>query len=444
MGIVQRIKSGWNAFLGRYPTQEIRNDGANNQPYMGYSSRPDRMHFVNTSQRTIVASVYNRIAIDVSSIRFEHCKVDENGSFVENIDSGLNYCLNTEANTDQTGKALLQDIVQSMFDEGCVAVVPTDTDFDPTRLSEQWMIQRLKVGRIVGWYPSEVVVHLYNERTGNYQDLRLPKSSVAVIENPFYSIMNEPNSTLKRLQRTIAKLDQLNEQSAAGKLDLIIQLPYAVKSEQRKEIANQRRKELTEQLEGSRYGVAWADGTERIIQLNRSLENNLWDQVKDLTTQLYNQLGLTQGVMDGSANEAVMINYYNNTIAPICSVICDEFKRKFLSRTARSQGQSIVFFRDPFKLVPVSQLADIADKFRRNEIMTSNEIRAEIGLKPSDAQQAETLSNPNITQSSATVEEGMGEEGDAQNDDANDSGGDDYVQDILDELNGGGYDDEET
>ena len=406
MGIVQRIKSGWNAFLGRDPTQEIRNDGTNNQPYMGYSSRPDRMHFVNTSQRTIVASVYNRIAIDVSSIRFEHCKVDENGSFIENVDSGLNYCLNTEANTDQTGKALLQDIVQSMFDEGCVAVVPTDTDFDPTRLSEQWMIQRLKVGRIIGWYPSEVVVHIYNERTGNYQDLRLPKSSVAVIENPFYSIMNEPNSTLKRLQRTIAKLDQLNEQSAAGKLDLIIQLPYAVKSEQRKEIANQRRKELTEQL--------------------------------------YNQLGLTQGIMDGSANEAVMINYYNNTIAPICSVICDEFKRKFLSRTARSQGQSIVFFRDPFKLVPVSQLADIADKFRRNEIMTSNEIRAEIGLKPSDAQQAETLSNPNITQSSATVEQNTGEDEDSQNDDADTGQNDGYVQDILDALNSGGYDDEET
>ena len=288
------------------------------------------------------------------------------------------------------------------------------------------------------------ILHIYNERTGNYQDLRLPKSSVAVIENPFYSIMNEPNSTLKRLQRTIAKLDQLNEQSAAGKLDLIIQLPYAVKSEQRKEIANQRRKELTEQLEGSRYGVAWADGTERIIQLNRSLENNLWDQVKDLTTQLYNQLGLTQGVMDGSANEAVMINYYNNTIAPICSVICDEFKRKFLSRTARSQGQSIVFFRDPFKLVPVSQLADIADKFRRNEIMTSNEIRAEIGLKPSDAQQAETLSNPNITQSSATVEQNTGGDEDSQNDGADTGQNDDYVQDILDALNSGGYDDEET
>lgn len=445
MGIVQRIKSGWNAFLGRDPTSDIRNDGNNNQPYMGYSSRPDRMHFVNTSQRTIVASVYNRIAIDVSAIRFEHCKVDENGSFTENVDSGLNNCLNVEANTDQTAKALLQDIVQSMFDEGCVAVVPTDTDYDPTRLSEQWMIGRLKVGRIIGWYPSEVVVHLYNERTGTFQDLRLPKSMVAIIENPFYSIMNEPNSTLKRLQRTIAKLDQLNEQSAAGKLDLIIQLPYAVKSEQRKELANQRRKELTEQLEGSRYGVAWADGTERIVQLNRSLENNLWDQVKDLTTQLYNQLGLTQGVIDGSANESVMINYYNNTIAPICSAICDEFKRKFLSKTARAQGQSIVFFRDPFKLVPVSQLADIADKFRRNEIMTSNEIRAEIGLKPSNAEQAESLSNPNLNQTSAAVEEGVGDGDDSQNVDDEDEGSDDgYVQDILNELNGGGYDDEET
>lgn len=446
MGIVQRIKSGWNAFLGRDPTDVISTDG--NQPYTGYSSRPDRMHFINTSQRTIVASVYNRIAVDVSSIKFEHCKVDENGSFTEAVDSGLNNCLNIEANTDQTAKALLQDIVQSMFDEGCIAVVPTDTDYDPTRLSEQWMIQRLKVAKITGWYPSEVTVHIYNERTGQFQDLRLPKSAVAIIENPFYSIMNEPNSTLKRLQRTIAKLDQLNEQSAAGKLDLIIQLPYAVKSEQRKELANQRRKELTEQLEGSRYGVAWADGTERIVQLNRSVENNLWDQVKDLTTQLYNQLGLTQGIIDGSANESAMINYYNNTVAPICSAICDEFKRKFLSKTARAQGQSIVFFRDPFKLVPVSQLADIADKFRRNEIMTSNEIRAEIGLKPSDAAQAESLSNPNLNQSSAAGDAGYEDYEDAQNEEPYEEDPNaQYVQQILDELNNldsGGSADEET
>lgn len=407
--IFQRVRSGWNAFMGRDPT--TRPPNSNYDSGYGYSYRPDRIGFTRTNARSVVASIYNRIALDVSQINIEHAKTDENGQYAETINSDLNNCLTLEANVDQTGRALIQDIVQSMFDEGCVAVVPTDADFDPTGPSEAYKIYELRVGRILEWYPYEVKVRVYNERVGHFKDIIVPKSCTAIIENPFYAIMNEPNSTLQRLLRTINKLDEYNAQSSSGKLDMIIQLPYQVKSEQRRAYANQRRKELEEQLEGSRYGIAWADGTEHITQLNRSLDNNLWDQVKDLSSQLYNQLGLTQGVIDGSADEAVMINYFNNTIAPVCTAICDELKRKFLSKTARTQGQSIVFFRDPFKLVPVSQLADIADKFRRNEIMTSNELRAEIGMKPSKAENAEELRNPNLNKSN----EEMATDADAQN-----------------------------
>ena len=395
--IVQRFRSGWNAFLGRDPTNVIyRQPGVE---YYGYSSRPDRRRFSGGNQRSIVASIYNRIALDVAGIGFKHVTLDENGGYVDPVSSGLANCITREANTDQTGRALIQDIVQSMFDEGVVAVVPTDTDYDPSTISERFDVLRLRTAKITAWYPSEVVVHCYNERIGRYQDLRLPKSMVAIIENPFYSTMNEPNSVLQRLIRTINRLDDLNEQSTAGKLDLIIQLPYVVKNEQKKLEANQRRAELERQLEGSRYGVAWVDGTEHVTQLNRAVENNLWEQVKDLEQQVHNQLGLSQGVIDGTADEAVMINYFNNTITPICSAICDEFNRKFLSKKALTMGQAVMFYRDPFKLVPVSQLAEIADKFRRNEILTSNEIRAEIGFKPSKEERANELSNPNLNKS---------------------------------------------
>lgn len=411
--IAQRFRSGWNAFLGRDPTKQTLNDLG-----YGYSYRPDRMRYTRTNYKTVVASVYNRIAVDVSAIHFEHARLDDNKNFSETIESDLNNCLNVEANVDQTGRAFLQDVVESMFDEGVVAVVPTHTDVDPYNTTA-FKVLELRVGKILEWYPSTIKVHLYNEMIGQFQDVILPKSGVAIIENPFYSVMNEPNSTLQRLLRTISRLEALNEQTGSGKLDLIIQLPYLVKSEQKRKEAEQRRKDLEMQLADSKYGVGYIDGTEHVTQLNRSLENNLWQQVKDLTTQLFNQLGLTQGVLDGTADEATMINYYNSTVAPICSAITDEFIRKFLSKTARSQKQSIVFFRDPFKLVPVSQLADIADKFRRNEIMTSNELRSEIGLKPSDAANAEELRNPNLNASDQELEQRYGN--DAQNDDSEDS-----------------------
>lgn len=400
--ILQRFRSGWNAFLGRDPTNTI--SSTPDKEYYGYSYRPDRVRYTRGNERSIVSAIYNRLAIDTSTIDFVHAKTDEDGKYISSIKSGLNNCLTVEANVDQTARALILDIVQSMFDEGCVAVVPTDTTSDPTTLSESYDILELRTGKIISWYPSEVVVHLYNERTGRFEDVRLPKSSVAIIENPFYSIMNEPNSILQRLIRTINKLDNFNEQSTSGKLDLIIQLPGAIRSEQRMAEANKRRQNLIDQLEGSKYGIAWTDGTEHITQLNRSVENNLWDQVKDLTTQLYNQLGLTQSIIDGSANESNMINYRNNFITPICSAICDELTRKCLSKNARTRGEAIVFFSDPFKLVPVSQIADIADKFRRNEIMTSNEIRTKIGMRPRDENNAEELRNPNLNRSNVDLQ----------------------------------------
>ena len=396
-GIIQRFRSGWNAFMSRDPTNTITD--ASNIEYYGYSYRPDRVRYTRGNEKSIVSAIYNRLAVDTSMIDFVHAKTDEDKNYVSQILSGLNNCLTLEANVDQTGRAFITDLVQSMFDEGCVAVVPTDTNYDPTTLSQSYDILELRTGKILSWFPSEVVVHLYNERKGKFEDVRLPKSSVAIIENPFYSIMNEPNSILQRLIRTINKLDTYNEQSTSGKLDLIIQLPGAIRSEQRVAEANKRRQNLIDQLEGSKYGIAWTDGTEHITQLNRAVENNLWEQVKDLQTQLYNQLGLTQAIMDGSASESDMINYRNKFISPICSAICDEFTRKFLSKNARTRGEAVVFFSDPFKLVPVNQIADIADKFRRNEIMTSNEIRMKLGLRPSKAENAEELRNPNLNRS---------------------------------------------
>lgn len=394
--LTQRFRSGWNAFLGRDPTKE--REYTSGQVY-GYTSRPDRVRFTLSNQRSVVASVYNRIAVDVSQIEMIHAKLDDQNHYSETIDSSLNNCLTIEANVDQTAKAFIQDIVESMFDEGIVAVVPTDTDDDPTTLSQKWDIYSMRTGKITEWYPLAVKIRLYNERIGQFQEIILPKDSVAIITNPFYATMNEPNSTLQRLIRTINKLDKLNEQNTTNKLNLIISLPYITKTEQRRKEAERRRADLENQLENSPLGVAYADGTERITQLNRPLETGLWEQVRDLTTELFNKLGVTQAILDGTADEATTINYYNNTIVPICSAIADEFKRKFLSKTAISQRHTIFFYRDPFKLVPVSQLADIADKFRRNEIMTSNELRAEIGMKPSDAANAETLRNPNLNES---------------------------------------------
>ena len=407
--IAQRIRSGWNAFIGRDPTRDITMTQGFEYGY-GYGHRPDRMRYTGGNQRSIVASIYNRVAVDVASVKIEHAKLDENDHFKESVRSGLNECLNVSANIDQTGRAFIQDIVESMFDEGVIAVVPTDTTADPS-ITTSYDILAMRTGRIVAWYPSAVKVHLFNEQKGVYQDIILPKSTVAIIENPFYSIMNEPNSTLQRLIAAINKLNAANDNSTSSKLDLIIQLPYVTKSPQRKEEARKRRKEIEDQLSTSKLGIAYTDGTERVTQLNRSLDNNLWAQVKELTEQLDAQLGVTPSILDGTADEATRINYFNSTIAPICQAITDEFERKFLTKTARTQGQALLFFREPFKLVPVSQLADIADKFRRNEIMTSNEIRAELGYKPSDAQQANDISNPNLNKSAEQIAQQDGEAG---------------------------------
>ena len=409
--ITQRIRSGWNAFIGRDPTETI--GFTQDLGSYGYGSRPDRMRYTGNNQRSIVASVYNRISVDVASIHMEHAKLDKDGRFKETVKSGLNECIKVSANTDQTGKALIQDIVESMFDDGSVAVVPVDTSDDPTK-TQSYDIYTLRTGRIVGWMPQHIKVHLYDENKGVFKDIILPKSMVAVIINPFYSIMNEPNSTLQRLIQAINKLNAANDNSTSSKLDLIIQLPYVTKSPQRQAEARKRRKEIEDQLANSKLGIAYTDGTERVTQLNRSLDNNLWTQVKELTQQLYSQLGVTPSILDGTADEATRINYFNSTIAPICDAIADEFERKFLTKTARSQGNAIIYFRDPFKLVPVSQLADIADKFTRNEIMTSNELRGEIGLKPSDDPKADKLMNSNLNMSDEQAADIYGNSGESK------------------------------
>lgn len=403
--ITQRIRSGWNAFIGRDPTVTQLT-----QEFGSYGIRPDRMRYTGGNQRSIVASVYNRISVDVASIHIEHVRLDDNGHFKDSIDSGLNECINVSANVDQTGRALIQDIVESMFDEGVVAVVPTDTSVDPTKTAS-YDILSMRTGRVIAWYPKDVKIHLYNENVGRFQDIILPKENVAIIENPFYSIMNEPNSTLQRLIQAINKLNAANDNSTSSKLDLIIQLPYVTRSPQRQAEARKRRREIEDQLSNSKLGIAYTDGTERVTQLNRSLDNNLWTQVKELTEQLYSQLGVTPSILDGTADEATRINYFNSTIAPICSAITEEFERKFLTKTARSQKQAVIFFRDPFKLVPVSQLADIADKFTRNEIMTSNELRGEIGMKPVDDPKADRLMNSNLNMTEEQIADVYGEQG---------------------------------
>ena len=389
MGLVDRLQHGWNAFMGRDPTLRY--------PYAGasYTVRPDRVRFSRGNERSIVTSVYNRIALDVAAISIQHCKLDEDGRFVESIDSKLNNCLNLEANIDQTGRAFIQDVVVSMFDEGCVAIVPTDTTFDP-KTTGSYDILKMRTGRILDWYPEHVRVRVYNEKTGQKEDVLLPKSMVGIVENPLYAVINEPNSTMQRLIRKLNLLDLIDEQSGSGKLDLIIQLPYVIKSDARRRQAEERRADIEKQLEGSKYGIAYTDGSEKITQLNRSVENNLMKQIEYLTSMLYGQLGITQTILDGSADEKTMLNYYSRTIEPIVSAITDEMKRKFLTKTARSQKQSIAFFRSPFKLVPVNDLAEIADKFTRNEIMSSNEFRQIIGLKPSDDPKADQLINSNL------------------------------------------------
>lgn len=389
-----RLKHAWNAFTARDPT-------AMKSTYteIGYGSysRPDRLRMQITNARSIVVSVYNRIALDVSAVKLYHVRTDENGRFKEEINSGLNYVLTVEANIDQTSRAFIQDIVMSMFDEGVVAVVPVETSVDPTKTGS-YDILNMRTARIIEWYPKHVKVRLYNDRSGKYEDLVLPKSTVAIIENPLYSVMNEPNSTLKRLLRKLTLLDDIDEQSAAGKLDIIIQLPYVVKNESRKKQAEERRKDIEVQLAGSKYGIAYTDATEKITQLNRPAENNLMSQVQYLTSMLYSQLGLTEEVFKGTADEQTMLNYTNRTILPILNAIVDEFKRKFLTKTARSQRQTIMYFRDAFSLVTASSLADIADKFTRNEILSSNEIRSLIGFKPSTDPRADELRNKNISQ----------------------------------------------
>lgn len=389
MSFGSRLKHAWNAFNGN-AHMDYRNLG------MSYSYRPDRPRLSRGNERSIVTSVYNRIALDVAALKIQHIRLDENERFVSVIQDGLNNCLTVEANIDQTARAFIQDVVISMFDEGSVAIVPVDTTTNPN-ITGSYDIQSMRVGQILDWYPMYVRVRVYNELTGKKEDIVVPKSTVAIIENPLYAVINEPNSTMQRLIRKLNLLDVIDEQSGSGKLDLIIQLPYVIKTEARRQQAENRRKDIEGQLSGSKYGIAYTDGTERITQLNRSVNNNLMSQIEYLTSMLYSQLGITQSILDGTADEKTMLNYNNRTIEPIISAIVDEMKRKFLTKTARSQLQSISFFRDPFKLVPVNDIAEIADKFTRNEIMTSNEIRQVVGMKPSDDPRADELRNKNLS-----------------------------------------------
>lgn len=385
-----RIKRAWNVFI----------DGVDRQGYhdygYGYYSRPDRVRLSRGNERSIVTSVYNRIAMDAASVDVKHVRLDENGRYLETIDSGLNNCLSLEANLDQTGRAFIQDAVLSMLDEGCVALVPIDTDSDPDATGS-FKIETIRTGKILDWYPAHIRVEIYNDQTGRKEQIVVSKDVVSIVENPLYAVMNEPNSTMQRLIRKLNLLDAVDEQSSSGKLDLIIQLPYVIKTDARRKQAEDRRAEIERQLSGSKYGIAYTDGTEHITQLNRSVENNLMKQIEYLTSMLYSQLGITQSVLDGTADEKTMLNYNNRTIEPILSAITDEMRRKFLTKTARSQKQSVEFFRDPFRLVPVSDLAEISDKMTRNEIMTSNEIRQIIGMKPSDDPKADELRNSNIS-----------------------------------------------
>lgn len=392
MDFRDRLQHAWNAFMSRDPTTGYGNIG------VSYGYRPDRTRLTRGNERTVVTAIYNRIALDVAAIHINHSDLDRNERYIGKRNSSLNNCLELEANIDQTGRAFMQDVVMSMLNEGVVAIVPVETITTP-KITNSFDIVSMRTGKILEWYPEHVKVNLYNERTGKREDLVLPKRFVGIVENPLYAVINEPNSVAQRLIRKLALLDVVDEQTSSGKLDLIIQLPYVIKSEARRQQADQRRKEIEMQLSGSKYGIAYTDGTEKITQLNRSLENNLLKQIEYLTSMLYSQLGINQAILDGTADEKQMLNYYDHTVEPIVSAIVDEMKRKFLSKTARSQNQSISFFKDPFKLVPVNDIAEIADKFTRNEIATSNEIRQVIGWKPSDDPKADELRNSNINQS---------------------------------------------
>lgn len=413
MSIGSRLKHAWNAFItNRDPTRYIQSLGP------GFSSRPDRPRLSRGNERTIVTSIYNRIALDVAAISIKHCRLDDNGRYISEVNSGLNNCLNLEANIDQTGRAFIQDVVFSMFDEGCVAIVPVDTTLNP-KDTNSYDIQTMRTGKIVEWYKHDIKVQIYNDKIGEKQEIILPKNQVAIVENPLYAVINEPNATMQRLIKKLRLLDVSDERTLSGKLDLIIQLPYSTRTDVKKEQAERRREALESQLVDSKYGIAYADATEKIVQLNRSVENNLMSQIEYLTNQLYSQLGLTQSVMDGTADEKTMLNYNNRTIETIIAAIVDEMKRKFLTKTARTKGQSIMYFKDPFKLVPVNDIAEIADKFTRNEIMTSNEIRQIVGMKPSSDPKADELVNSNISQPEQRLDgelnKDLEEGGDGQN-----------------------------
>ena len=397
---VTRVKRGWNAFMNKDPTTTRQYD------FYSYSSgtRPDRMHFSRGNEKSIVTAVFNRIAVDVAQIDIRHVRLDENDRYLEDIDSGLNNCLELEANIDQTGRAFIQDAVLSMFDEGCVAIVPVDTTSNP-ETTGSYDIETMRVGQITQWYPQNVKVRVYNDRTGKKEEIYMSKRAVAIVENPLYAVMNEPNSTLQRLIRKLNLLDVIDEKNSSGKLDMIIQLPYIIKTEARRKQAEERRSDIERQLSSTKYGIAYTDGTEKIVQLNRPVENNLMSQIEYLTSMLYSQLGISQGILDGTASEQEFINYTTRSLEPILSAITVEFKRKFLTKTARSQGQSVEFFKDPFQLVPVTQIAELADKMTRNEIMTSNEMRQIIGMKPSDDPEADELRNKNLNKSNEEVAE---------------------------------------
>lgn len=398
MGLMNRLQHGWNAFMNRDPTSD------NEYGTVTYSYRPDRVRFSGGNEKTIVTSIYNRIAIDAAAVDIKHVRLDKNDRYIETINSGLNTCLNVEANLDQTGRSFLQDVYASILDEGYIAIVPVETTINP-RITGSYDITSMRTGKILEWRPDKVKVRLYNEWTGKKEDVLVPKRNTAIIENPLYAVINEKNSIMQRLIRKLNLLDAIDEQSGSGKLDLIIQLPYAVKTSLKREQAEKRRKDVENQLMNSKFGIAYADSTERITQLNRPVENNLMKQIEYLTSMLYSQLGITQAVMDGTADEKTMLRYYNATIEPFVAAVVDEIKRKFLTKTARSQHQSIMYFRDPFSLVPVNDIAEIADKFTRNEIMTSNEIRQVIGMKPSDDPKADQLVNSNIAQPLESQEE---------------------------------------
>ena len=389
MGVIDILKHSWNAFMNKDPTVEYRDHG------MGYSQRPDRPRLTRGNERSIVTAIFNRIALDVAAISIKHCKLDDNGRYLEDINSSFNNCLNLEANIDQTGRAFIHDAVMSMLDEGVVALVPIDTSIDPMNTTS-YDILSIRTAKIIEWYPRHVKVRVYNDRTGNKEEVIMPKDKVAIVENPLYAVINEPNSTMQRLIRKLSLLDIVDEQTSAGKLDLIIQLPYVIKSDARRQQADARRKDIEMQLSGSKYGIAYTDGTEKITQLNRPLENNLLKQIEYLTSMLYSQIGFHQTILDGTADEKTILNYNNRILEPIISAFVDEMKRTFLSKTARTQNQTIMFFRDPFKLVPVNDIAEIADKFTRNEIMTSNEIRQIVGMKPSNDPKADELRNSNL------------------------------------------------